>query len=1005
LTYFIGRFVNNGINQCGTSQGRFGWTATLASLHMALLLVVAFACPVSAQIIETVAGGGIGDGGPATAAMVNLPSGVAVDSSGNLYFADAQRIRKVTVATGTITTVAGTGAAAYNGDNIIASSAALFNPSGVAVDSSGNLYIADRANQRIRKVTAATGLITTVAGTGEAAYNGDNIAATNATLNLTSGFMYGAVGSGIAVDSFGNLYIADVGNQRIRKVTATTGIITTVAGTGSGGFNGDNVAATSATLSAPAAVAVDSSGNLYILDRENHRVRKVTAATGVITTVAGTGTIGGYNGDNIAATSATWDFANGITVDSSGNFYIVDTNAQRIRKVTVATGVITTVAGAGLDLRGYTYNGDNISATSALLYNPFSVAIDSTGNLYIADTYNSRIRKVTAATGVITTVAGTGSYYGYNGDNIAATRAALNFPKGVAVDLFGKLLIADAGNNRIRKVTGGFAGPAVITNVAGGSYGSDIGDNFAAISASLNNPSGVAVDSSGNFFIADTLNNRIRKVTADTGIITTVAGAGPSYSGGYGGDNNVATSALLNRPVGVAVDSSGNLYVADTGNNRVRKVSAATGLITTVAGTGSSGYNGDNIAATNATLSSPYGIAVDSSGNLYIADTYNNRVRKVAAATGIVTTAAIGYYKELLIPAPLQRDLPSGPSGIAVDSAGNVYFADFGRIRKLATDTGIVTTLAGGGRDDADNIAAISASLNGPIGVAVDSSGNLYIAEAGKDRIRRVAGVASATSSANYQGLWWNAPAGSESGWGINFAHQGDIIFATWFTYDATGKALWLTMTANKIGTDYVGTLYQTRGPAFSAVPFAPAAVTPTAVGSGTLTFSDASNGRFTYTLNGATQTKSLTRQVFGPLPSCTFGMQPNLALATNYQDLWWAAPGGNESGWGVNFTHQGDTIFATWFTYDVDGAPLWLSATASKAGTGIYTGTLYRTTGPPFNSVPFLPANIGLTAVGTLTLTFANGNAATFAYTLNGVTQSKSITRQVFNAPGTVCQ
>ena len=258
----------------------------------------------------------------------------------------------------------------------------------------------------------------------------------------------------------------------------------------------------------------------------------------------------------------------------------------------------------------------------------------------------------------------------------------------------------------------------------------------------------------------------------------------------------------------------------------------------------------------------------------------------------------------------------------------------------------------------------------------------------------------------NFQGLWWRSPAASESGWGINFAHQGDVIFATWFTYDATGKALWLSMTANKSSDNvYSGTFVQTRGPAFSAVPFSPAAVTVTPVGSASLTFSDANNGSFAYTVNNVSQTKPITRQVFGPLPTCTFGVQTNLALATNYQDLWWAAPGGFESGWGVNFTHQADTIFATWFTYDLDGSPLWLSATASKSGVGIYQGTLYRTTGPPFNAVPFLPANVGLNQVGTITLTFTNGNAATFAYTVNGVTQSKSITRQVFRAPGTVCQ
>jgi hypothetical protein len=257
-----------------------------------------------------------------------------------------------------------------------------------------------------------------------------------------------------------------------------------------------------------------------------------------------------------------------------------------------------------------------------------------------------------------------------------------------------------------------------------------------------------------------------------------------------------------------------------------------------------------------------------------------------------------------------------------------------------------------------------------------------------------------------YQGLWWNAPAGSESGWGMNVAHQGDIIFATWFTYDAGGKAWWLSMTANLVsgGNTFTGTLYKTSGPPFSAVPFDPALVVPVAVGTGTLTFADASNGTFTFTVNGIHRTKSITRQVFGPQPTCRFGVLANLEAATNYQDLWWNAPAGSESGWGLNVAHQGDTLFVTWFTYDVDGSPLWLSATAQKTGSRIYAGTLYRTTGPPFSATPWNPASVALTVVGSVTLTFADGNHATFAYTVNAVSQTKPITRQIFSAPGTVC-
>jgi hypothetical protein len=263
-----------------------------------------------------------------------------------------------------------------------------------------------------------------------------------------------------------------------------------------------------------------------------------------------------------------------------------------------------------------------------------------------------------------------------------------------------------------------------------------------------------------------------------------------------------------------------------------------------------------------------------------------------------------------------------------------------------------------------------------------------------------------APGPANYEGLWWNSPAGSESGWGMNFAHQGDTIFATWFTYDLTGKAWWLTMTAPLITTGtYTGTLVQQTGPPFNSVPFVPSQVRGTAVGTGTLTFTDLNTGTFAYIVNGISQTKSITRQVFGQLPTCTFGILTDLTLASNYQDLWWAAPAGSESGWGVNLTHQGDTIFATWFTYDLDRTPMWLSVTAPKTAAGTYGGTLYRTTGPAFNAIPFMPANIVATAVGTATFTFTDGNTGTFNYTVNGVAQTKAITREVFVAPGTVCQ
>ncbi len=256
-------------------------------------------------------------------------------------------------------------------------------------------------------------------------------------------------------------------------------------------------------------------------------------------------------------------------------------------------------------------------------------------------------------------------------------------------------------------------------------------------------------------------------------------------------------------------------------------------------------------------------------------------------------------------------------------------------------------------------------------------------------------------------GLWWAAPPGSESGWGINVAQQGTIVFATWFTYDASGKAWWLSMTATKTASNpdtYSGALIETHGPPFNAVPFSPGLVTRATVGTGTLSFSDVNRGSFNYVAKGIAQNKTLTRQTFGPPPACAFAAAPDFSSATNYQDLWWVAAGA-EAGWGINFTHQGDSIFATWFTYDTDGSPMWLSVTAVKTAAGVYSGQLIRTAGPAFSAIPFNPVLVTRTVVGTATLTFPNGNAATFAYTVNGVAQSKQVTRQLFAPPaGTVC-
>jgi trimeric autotransporter adhesin len=712
----------------------------------------------------TRADGPLGEGGPAAGAgLSKFVSGVAVDHAHNLVIADAanNRIRVVASRTGTfygqamtaghIYTVAGNGTGGGAGDGGPATSAELSNPAGVAVGAHGSLVIADTDNHEVRLVAASTG---TFFGHHMTAGNIYTIAAPPQV--VTSVFTPG----GVAVDAAGNAVVTDYGQCHLWVVAARTGTFYgqamkaghsyAVAGNGTTGFSGDGGPALDAAIADPRGVAVDAAGNLVFADGANNRIRVVAASTGTfygrsmtagdIYTIAGTGARG-YSGNRGPATSARIYAPDGVTFDRAGNLVFADSGNNRVRVVAAGTGTfygiamtagdIYTIAGNGHRF----YSGDGGPATNAELSTPNGVAADAAGNVLIADRDNDRVRVAAASTGTfygrsmtaghIYTVAGTGTS-GYSGDGGPAAQAEVRLPAGVAVDAHGNLLIADLDNQRIRVVadsTGSFYGIAMTTGdiytIAGNGKRGFSCDGGPATSAELFAPNGVAVDGAGNVLIADTQNSRVRVVAESTGTfygqamtagdIYTIAGSSTS---GYSGDGGPATSAKLTGPAMVAVDAAGNVLIADYGNNRIRVVAASTGTfygiamtagdIYTIAGQGTAGFGGDGGPATSAKFNGPQSVAVDAAGNILIADTYNHRIRMVAASTST-------FY------------------GQAV-TAGHIY------------------TIAGNGGGgtlggfSGDGGPATGAELSFPSGVAATAAGNVLIADLSNNRIRMVTG-------------------------------------------------------------------------------------------------------------------------------------------------------------------------------------------------------------------------------------------------------------------------
>lgn len=568
---------------------------------------------ISAQGVVTTLAGGSGVSGTAngtgTAAQFNSPHGIAVDSTGVVFVADSDNhtIRKITSA-GVVTTFAGVAGTAGSTDGIGAA-ARFSRPVALAFDSLGNLFVAEQANHVIRKILP-DGTVSTYAGTAQAFGLPPN-PGPRATAVFSNPY-------GLAIDSQNNIYVADYGNQVIQKISSTIDDVSIFAGAANAAGTVNGVGGV-ARFNSPNSMAVDASDNLYVADDEGRVVRKITQ-TATVSTLAGTPNVtGSADGTGSTASFGTlW----GLVV-SNNVLVAADAGNNNIRKLTLA-GVASTVSGAA-SVSGST----DAVGTAARFYTPYGAAYDANGNAYVTDNSNHTVRKVTAA-GEVTTIAGAAGVSGSaDGTGGVGGTARFNSPTGIAVDAAGNIYVSDYNNHTIRKISADYTQVTTVAGAAG--VGGDT--NGPAANARFSNPDGLAVDTAGNLYVADTGNSIIRKITASTGAVSTLAGS----SGINGAQDGTGTAARFDLPTGVAVDASGNVYVTDLINHTIRKVTSA-GVVTTFAGTaGSSGSTNGTGAA--ARFKEPYGIAIDSAGNLYVTDYANSLVRKVTPA-GVVSTLA-----------------------------------------------------------------------------------------------------------------------------------------------------------------------------------------------------------------------------------------------------------------------------------------------------------------------------------------------------------------------------
>jgi sugar lactone lactonase YvrE len=614
-------------------------------------------------------------------ARFDHPTGIATDANGNFYVADIETatIRKISSA-GVVTTLAGLAYATGSVDG--AGSAARFNqPVGIAVDSAGNVYVADSFNHTIRKIAPA-GVVTTFAG----------LAGTRGSTDGKGSAARFNTPQGLGLDPAGNVFVADTGNNAIRKITPD-GTVTTVAN-GVASFG----------------VAVDQAGNIYVANLQN-RIDRITPG-GVLTPFAGTGAAGSADGP---ANVAQFNGPRGITVDSAGNIFVADFRNHTIRKVTSA-GVVSTVAGLANTSGSADGDGD-----LARFYYPYALVPGSAGELYVADTYNGTIRKITPSRAV-STFAGLATQGSADG---AGANAQFSAPGGIAVDGAGNIYVADKGNNTIRKITPDSA----VSTFAGSPGVQGSADGFRT-QARFNRPTGLAVDTLGNVYVGDTSNNTIRKINS-AGVVTTIAGSPPPDNpGSNDGQGSVARFSL---PKGLAVDGAGNIYVADYFNHTIRKITP-TGLVSTFAGSPNPGSPGQLIDGTGSGARFSYvdGVAVDNAGYLYVADGGNSAIRKISPTAVVTTLARVNN------------------SGVALDAAGNIYVTGYvndNTIRKI-TPSGIITTLAGTGAQGSADGTGSAARFNVPTGIAVNGAGYVYVADLGNNAIR-VGGPTAISQSLN----------------------------------------------------------------------------------------------------------------------------------------------------------------------------------------------------------------------------------------------------------------